>query len=260
MDRRLTFFVLLATLIAGIAIFGYLGRDTWSGVTPASPWFLPVLVAAAIVDSVNPCAISVLLLTIAFLVSMGKARRSILAIGLTYIAGIFGIYILIGLGIVQALAVFGVSHLVATIGAAILVGVGVLNAVNDLWPSFPIRLKIPQGAHATMARLMQKASLQTAFVLGAFVGLSEFPCTGGPYVFILSLLGGEGTELAGLGYLVFYNLIFVSPLLVILALASDATVLGRFEEWKKRHTGDLRFWGGMAMIALGGLILLSFLA
>ncbi|KKU56475.1 MAG: putative membrane protein, partial [Candidatus Amesbacteria bacterium GW2011_GWA2_47_11] len=57
---------------------------------------LPVITSAALIDSVNPCAISVLLLTIGFLLSLEKSRREILSIAGFYILGIFVTYILIG--------------------------------------------------------------------------------------------------------------------------------------------------------------------
>ncbi|KKU93205.1 MAG: putative membrane protein, partial [Candidatus Amesbacteria bacterium GW2011_GWC1_48_10] len=57
---------------------------------------LPVITTAALIDSVNPCAISVLLLTIGFLLSLEKSRREILSIAGLYILGIFVTYILIG--------------------------------------------------------------------------------------------------------------------------------------------------------------------
>lgn len=50
---------------------------------------LPLVVVAAMIDSVNPCAFSILLLTIAFLFSIGKLRSGILKIGGSYIAGLF---------------------------------------------------------------------------------------------------------------------------------------------------------------------------
>jgi len=67
---------------------------------------LPIITTAALVDSVNPCAFSVLILTIAFLFTLGRDRLNIFKIGLLYIIGIFIVYILIGLGILQTLQIF----------------------------------------------------------------------------------------------------------------------------------------------------------
>ena len=256
MNTKLIILTGVALLIVGLMIFGAANREFVNSVAGSSAWFLPVLIVAALVDSVNPCAFSVLILTIAFLTSIGKGRGRIAAIGASYIAGIFVIYLLIGLGIATALAAFGAPHIVARVGAVILIVVGCINVLNELVPGFPIRTKIPQAAHRTMALLMERASFPTAFVLGLFVGLSEFPCTGGPYLLVLGLLHDRTTFWQGFGYLVIYNLIFVLPLIIILIVASDRSVLARIEEWKRTRSAALRFWGGVAMILLGALILL----
>jgi len=217
---------------------------------------LPLIVISALVDSINPCAISVMLLTIAFLFSLGKLRSGVIKAGAAYILGVFLIYLLIGLGILQALHIFGVPHFMAKVGAGLLILLGVVNLIPEFFPSFPIRLGIPQSAHKKMGELMEKGSILTAFVLGAFVGLCEFPCTGGPYLVALGLLHDAQTYWFGLGYLILYNLIFVLPLIVLLLIASDKAVLGKVQEWRKTNIRGMRLWGGIAVIVLGLLIFL----
>jgi len=73
-------------------------------------WLLPLVAVSALLDSVNPCAFSVLLITIAFLFSLGKPRNEVLKLGGSYIAGLFLAYLLIGLGILKALHLFSVPH------------------------------------------------------------------------------------------------------------------------------------------------------
>ena len=71
---------------------------------------------------------------------------------------------------------------------------------------------------------------------------------------VLGLLHDSGTYLTGLAYLAFYNFVFVLPLIIILGIASHEALLNRVQEWKKRETGTMRLWGGLAMIVLGLLI------
>ena len=106
-----------------------------------------------------------------------------------------------------------------------------------------------------MARLMNKASLPAVFLLGALVGLCEFPCTGGPYLMILGLLHDRGSYLPGVGYLLLYNLIFILPLVIILLIASNKILIGKVQNWKKNQTRNMRLWGGAIMIILGLVIL-----
>lgn len=217
-------------------------------------WLLPLVLVSAVLDSINPCAFSVLLLTIAFLFSVGKLRSNMLRIGGAYIFGVFLVYILIGMGILQVLHLFNTPHFMAKFGAVLLIALGLINLINDFFPSFPLKLKIPTASHHLMAELMEKASLPTAFLLGVLVGICEFPCTGGPYLMILGLLHDQATYSAGLLHLFLYNLIFISPLVVILLLATEKSLFAKMEKWKKINTRGMRLWGGIAMVVLGIII------
>jgi len=218
-------------------------------------WLLPLVSSSALIDSINPCAFSILILTIAFLFSIGKLRSKILLLGGVYILGIFLVYLLIGLGITQTLHLFNTPHFMAKVGAILLVLFGAISLINEFFPAFPIKLRIPHVAHQKMAELMEKGSIPTAFLLGALVGVCEFPCTGGPYLMVLGLLHDQATYLKGLGYLILYNLIFVLPLVLILLIASNKALLDKVQAWQREKRIGMRLGGGIAMIALGLLIL-----
>src|SRR3989344_4990060 len=257
MNKRLIFLISIAVLLFGSVIFfqvGNIGTIALWNLSNQGQWLLPLVIVAALIDSINPCAFGILLLTIAFLISLGKMRSGILRIGGGYLLGLFSIYILIGLGLLQAFHLFNTPHFMAKVGAAVLIILGGINVLSELFPAFPIKLRIPEAAHHKMAEFMNKASLPTAFLLGALVGLCEFPCTGGPYLMVLGLLHDQVTYWSGVGYLLFYNLIFILPLLVILFISSDRALLLKMTAWKKTNTGSMRLWGGMAMIALGFLV------
>ncbi|HXK41050.1 MAG TPA: cytochrome c biogenesis protein CcdA [Candidatus Paceibacterota bacterium] len=249
--------IVVALMLAGIFIFfrfSSMGTTVLWDLSDGGKWLLPLVAVAALIDSINPCAFSILLVTIAFLFSIGKLRSSIMRIGGAYIFGIFVVYILIGLGILQALHFFDVPHFMAKVGALFLVVLGGINLINEFLPAFPLKLKVPHVAHRKIAELMERSSMGMAFLLGAFVGLCEFPCTGGPYLMVLGLLHDQATYLRGLSYLIFYNLIFVAPLVVILFIASSESLLSKVQTWQKQERKDMRVWAGIAMILLGTLI------
>lgn len=257
MSKKFVILAAIGILLFGSVIFLKTGNfDTaiFQNLNSEGKWLLPLVAIAALVDSINPCAFGVLLLTIAFLLSIGKMRSGILKIGGIYILGLFTVYILIGLGILQVLNFFNIPHFMARVGASILIVLGSINLINEFFPSFPIKLRIPHSAHYKMAELMNRASVPTALFLGMLVGLFEFPCTGGPYLLVLGLLHDQETYFAGLSYLLFYNMIFVLPLVIILLIASDNKLVEKVNAWKKTETKHMRFWGGTAMIILGLII------
>lgn len=255
--KKLITLITISAVFAGLVAFfkfGGLGAETLWDLSGGGKWLLPLISVAALIDSINPCAFSILLLTIAFLFSVGCLRSGILKIGTAYIFGIFLIYMLIGLGILQTLHVFSTPHFMAKAGALLLILLGAINIINEFFPAFPVKLRIPQAAHHKMAELMEQASMPTAFFLGALVGLCEFPCTGGPYLMVLGLLYDKATYMAGLGYLLLYNLIFILPLVIILLIASDKGLLEKVQAWQGKERGIMRFGGGIAMVALGIII------
>ncbi len=257
MNKRLIILISIGVLFLGaVLIFrsSSWGTSALWQISYNGTWLLPLVVAAALIDSINPCAFSILLLTIAFLFSLGRLRGNILRLGLSYIAGIFLVYILIGLGLLSTLHLFSTPHFMAKFGAILLLALGGLNLINYAWPSFPIKLRIPAAAHKSMASLMDKGSLGAVFLLGALVGVCEFPCTGGPYLMVLGLLYDQATYWSGFIYLLGYNLLFILPLVIILLIASDKSLLDKVQAWKQVETKSMRLWSGLAMILLSLLI------
>ena len=226
----------------------------WS-ISNGGIWLLPLVIVSSLLDSVHPCSFSILLITIAFLFGMQLERKKILAIGGTYIAGIFSAYLFIGLGILKVLHLFNTPHFMGKLGATMLIVFGIINLLNELFPRFPIKLKIPSVSHTAMAKLMEHVSLPAAFALGLLVGICQFPCMGGPYLMVIGLLHDRAASLAGLGYLVLYNAILILPLATVLWIAADKAVVGKIQEWRKTNLSGLRFWAGLVMILFGILIL-----
>ena len=142
MSKKFIIFTLIAVAIFGLVAilqFGNFGTEFIWKISNGGKWLLPLVGISALIDSINPCAFSILILTIAFLFSIGKLRSSILKIGGSYIAGIFVVYMLIGLGILQTLHLFNTPHFMAKVGALLLILFGAINIIGQLFPSFPIR-------------------------------------------------------------------------------------------------------------------------
>ncbi len=244
------FFLVFVLIYTGIIDVNYL--DLRSKIN----WVPLLIIVAAFIDSINPCAFSVLFITLTFLFSLGHSRSRIIKTGLVYIFGIFLTYILIGLGVLKVLTFFNIPNGMAKLGAVAIILFGVINIINEFFPKFPIKLKMPDASHSKVGELITKATIPAALILGILVGMFEFPCTGGPYLLVLGLLHDEGSFWKGFLYLVIYNLIFVLPLLIALFVATDRPILEKLDKIRRMETKKSRVWIGIIVIVLGLLVFL----
>jgi cytochrome c biogenesis protein CcdA len=220
--------------------------------------FFAVITSSAFLDGLNPCAFAVLLFFISFLFTIKKTRTKIWKMGLVYIGAIYLAYLLIGLGIAQAIIISGAPHLMAKIGAYLVIGLGVIQLLGIAFPSFPIRLRIPLDTKATLEKWMYKATLPASFIGGFLVGLCTFPCSGGIYVAIIGMLTAQTAAVQGVFWMLWYNLIFVSPLFILLLLASNSKTTEKLQTWEQAESVQMKLLIGGFMIALGAVILIFF--
>jgi cytochrome c biogenesis protein CcdA len=174
-----------------------------------------------------------------------------------YIFGIAAVYTLIGVGILKVLSLFAIPNVMGKIGAGLLMAYSIISLINEFFPSFPLRLKIPEGSHETMAKVIHKGTMPASFILGVLVGLFEFPCTGGPYLFVLSLLHDQTTFWVGFGYLLIYNVVFVLPLILILLAATNRTVLDKVDKLRKIESKKGRIMLDVILLVVGLILILS---
>ena len=211
-----------------------------------------VVVVAALIDSINPCAFGVLLFLMAVLLSMGSAKRAMRS-GLIYSAVIFTVYLAAGFGIMRLIGIFDILDTVRVIaGALILIG-GLIEVKDYFWEDRGFSLKIPKGTKPLLEKFVRKGTLPAIIILGVLVALVELPCTGGIYLGILGLISDGGS--LGTLYLVVYNLIFVLPLILITWMVSRGTKVERVNTWVQKNKKYMRLSAGIIMVLLALVLL-----
>ena len=217
---------------------------------------LPAVISAALIDSINPCAFSVLIFLLVYLMALG-ARKRILKIGLTYIIVVFIVYFLSGLGLFSIIQTTHLTKFVYYIAAVIAILAGLVDVKDFFWYGKGFSLEIPESRKGIIEKNIKKASIPAAIMLGILVSLFELPCTGGVYLAILSLLSTKMTLAAGIPYLLLYNLIFVLPLFVILFIVYKGVNPERAEKWRLEKRKWMKLAMGLLMIILGIIMLLG---
>ena len=209
---------------------------------------IPVVIGA-VSNSLHPCAIAVLLLLLTFLYTIKKSKKTIVLIGLSYIFGVFLVYFLIGLGLLRAISLSSEPFFVAKVATIILLLLGLINIKDYFFPQLPIHLKIPDITKGAIQSFMEKASIPSAFVVGALVGLCAFPCTGGIYTVIISTMAVSATSLF-IFYLILYNFVFILPLLLVVIIANNRTLLEKVEDMELRNSRKLHLITGVLMVVI----------
>ncbi len=257
-------------LLAGLALTAYLasvpgrsGRFAGTMLTmPAAT--LPAVVGAALVDSINPCAFTLLLIFIASVTaflqiaegkSLQETRSVLYRYGAVYIAAIFFTYLTLGLGFLKVSSFFAGNHLGSRLAALGAVLLGLWMVKDALLPEFGLRLQAPRWIGTQVQGLARRATVPSMVALGVLVGLCTVPCSGAVYLSILAMLSLQQSFLQAFAYLTLYNALFVLPLGVILIAASARPTLNRLARWNLHHREGLRLGMGLGVCTLGLVIL-----
>ena len=216
---------------------------------------IPILVGAAVIDSINPCAFGVLIFLLAYLFKFFHSRRLVLLHGFTYISGVFITYLIAGLLLLPVISQLGRISAGAYVGIGIILIIfGLLEIKDFFFYGKGLSLGILPSAGRRIEVIVRHITgkLSTSFFLGVFVALVELPCTGAVYLGVLALVSLAGLTANNFLLLVIYNLLFVLPLVIILFLIHRGGQTEKFEMWRKKYRGYMRLAIGLLLIGLGG--------
>ncbi|MBI2872559.1 MAG: hypothetical protein HYY00_05125 [Chloroflexi bacterium] len=225
---------------------------------------LPTVVVGGLADGINPCAFTVLLLFVATIASLyagmgntgtGSVRARLFLYGGAFVFAIFVTYLTMGTGLLRASSVVAQNHLGARLGALAALFLGLWMLKDYFAPGWGPRLTAPAVVGNLVRRWGQRATLTGMFGLGVLVGLCEVPCSGAVYLVIVSMLALQQSFLRSYVYLVLYNVMFVVPLVAILAVASARPALNRLAHWNLHHREGMRLALGVGVVVLGLAIL-----
>ena len=109
---------------------------------------LGIVVSAAAIDSINPCAIGVLILMVSVVLGGGGSTKRLISLGLAYIFAIFMTYLIAGLGLVyffSSIPIVIAEYLSILVGILVIVA-GILEIKDFFWYGKVFRLRgIPRN-------------------------------------------------------------------------------------------------------------------
>lgn len=218
---------------------------------------LAAVVGASIVDAINPCAFAVLIILMSTILATGDGRKA-LKTGLAFAASIFVSYFLMGLGLYKALGVGGISHLFFKIVGWLAIILGLLNLKDYFWYGKGFLMEVPMSWRPRLKSLLKSVTSPAgAFGIGFLVSLILLPCTSGPYIVILGMLAKKALHTKAVLYLILYNLIFISPMVLISFAVYKGFDPAKAEEIRQKRLRTLHLIAGIVMLLMGIAILIG---
>jgi len=243
--------------------------DSWSrGLLGGKLALLPIL-AAGLLDGVNPCAFTTLVFLLSALALAGRSRRQTLWIGVCFTAAVFLTYLAIGAGLLQGVRLAGAFPVVgAALRWLLIAGLAVLAALS-LYDYYLVRsgrskeilLQLPdrfkQRIHRDIRERSRAAGLVTSsLALGFLVAVFELACTGQVYFPTLVYLVRIRPDAGSFFYLLLYNLGFILPLGAVFLLAYLGVGSQRLAGFARRSLAGVKL--ALAVLFLGLAVLTFF--
>jgi hypothetical protein len=235
----------------------------FAGALDAQSLSLPVftLVVAGL-DAFNPCAFFVLMFLLSLMVHAGSRKRMALIGGMFVITSGL-LYFVFMAAWLNIFLVVGELALITTIAGLVAIVIALINIKDFFWFKQGVSLSIPERAKPGLyqrSRNLLKASSLPAMLAGTtLLALAansyELLCTSGfPMVYTRTLTLQELPPATFYAYLALYNLIYVTPLLIIVAVFTARFGARKLSEEEGRV---LKLLSGFMMLLLGLVLVIA---
>ena len=198
----------------------------------------PLITVAGLIDGINPCAIGMILLLLGYIIIFARKPEKVLRLGGLYILTIYITYLTIGFFFYRSVGIFKLSPyrlIFDRILGGVLLLAGLIDLKDFFFPGRGITLEIPQNAKPKLLKLVEKVSWPSTVLLAILVTLLETPCSLPIYVGTATILNESHFPWPiVVGYFMYYNLLFVLPLIIILLLVWRGREIVTLKDWEHK--------------------------
>ncbi len=222
---------------------------------------LPLITVAGLVDGINPCAIGMMVMLLGYLLVFVKKSDRVLKTGLLYIGTVFVTYLVVGLGLYSFISQLdlsgGANILNYLVGGALLIA-GLIQLKDFLGIEGGPHLRIPTASKARLHQLIERANYPATVLLGVLVTLLETPCSLPIYVGTATILSQSGMAFPLVVlYFLYYNFLFVLPLIVVLLVMWKGEKIVEMKEWEHKAKRWMHLGLALVLLAMGAWLLLT---
>jgi hypothetical protein len=250
---------------APVPVSPKLAKERFSGFTVSA------VIAAGLLDGINPCAISTLVFFMSLLVVSKVRRRQLILLGISFCAASFLTYLALGFGLFRILHLFSGFTAFRTAVERGLAAVLLIFAFLSFRDAIRFRksgrasdvsLQLSTGMKKRIHGVMRYGLGSPGIFLGGLligtaVTALESVCTGQVYVptLVLILKDSAFSETRAWMFLLLYNVLFIVPLAIVfiavyLGLRTDVLLA-----WSRRNVVTSKFLLGLFFVLMALVIL-----
>lgn len=215
----------------------------------------PMITIAGLVDGINPCAIGMMVMLLGYLLVFAKKPERVLKTGLLYVGTVFATYLVVGLGLYNFVSQFdltGGAQILNWVVGGVLTIAGMIQLKDFFGIEGGPHLRIPTASKERLQGLVEKTSYPTVIVLGVLVTLLETPCSLPIYVGTATILSQSGMAFPlVMSYFLYYNFLFVLPLLIVLLVMWRGQKLVEVKEWEHKAKRWMHLSLSIVLLGMG---------
>ncbi|HER25197.1 MAG TPA: hypothetical protein ENO17_09135 [Candidatus Atribacteria bacterium] len=232
---------------------------------------LTAVAVSGLIDGINPCAFATIIFFISYLTLINRKGKEILWVGGMFALSVFLTYFLIGTGALKVITSLSFLPLVRKIFVLVTAALALILGIVSLYDylqfkkkgnSKDAKLQLPSFLknmiHSAIRKNVKLGNyILMAAVTGFIVSLLELACTGQIYLPTIMFISAiPDLKVNALFYLLFYNLMFILPLVLVFSFTYWGTTSAQWAALTQKNFGKIKM--AMTLLFFGLAILLFY--
>ena len=224
------------------------------------------------IDGLNPCSFATIIFFISYLTLINRKGRDILWVGGMFTFANFLTYFLIGTGALKIVTSLSFLPLMRKIFYMVTALIAVILGIISLYDYIQFKVTgtskdaklqlspfIKKMIHSTIRKNVKLSNyILMAAVTGFIVSLLELACTGQLYLPTIMFISSiPDLKVNALFYLLFYNLMFVVPLILVFSFTYWGTSSTQWAALTQKNFGKIKMAMTLLFFGLAGLLFYS---
>jgi len=233
---------------------------------------LTAVAVSGLIDGINPCAFASIIFFISYLTLIKRKGRDILWVGGIFTLSVFLTYFLIGTGALKMITSLSFLPLVRKIFILVTAALALILGMVSLYDYLQFKKKgttkdaklqlpsfLKNMIHSAIRKNVRLSNyILMAAVTGFIVSLLELACTGQIYLPTIMFISTiPDLKVNALFYLLFYNLMFVVPLILVFSFTYWGTTSAQWATLTQKNFGKIKIAMTLLFFGLAGLLLYS---